>query len=81
MNNTALLAKQTAVTKEKNGRVPKVFFITEKDNIVLQDFQEWIIERTGPYAKVKLIKNSDHMAMLSKPKKLCSELLKITYDI
>ncbi|XP_057450986.1 methyl jasmonate esterase 1-like isoform X1 [Lotus japonicus] len=78
MNNTALLAKQTAVTKEKNGRVPKVFFITEKDNIVLQDFQEWIIERSGPYAKVKLIKNSDHMAMLSKPKKISSELLKIT---
>ncbi|XP_057437281.1 methyl jasmonate esterase 1-like [Lotus japonicus] len=81
MSNVALLVNQTAVTKYKNGRVPKVFFITEKDNLISQNFQEWIIERTGPYAQVKLIKNSDHMAMLSKPKKLCSELLKITYDI
>ncbi|XP_057451754.1 methyl jasmonate esterase 1-like [Lotus japonicus] len=77
-SNVELLSKQTAVTKDKNGRVPKVFFITEKDNLQTQDNQEWIIERTGPYVEVKVIQGSDHMAMLSKPKKLSSELLKYT---
>ncbi|XP_057451755.1 methyl jasmonate esterase 1-like [Lotus japonicus] len=79
-SNVELLSKQTAVTKNKNGRVPKVFFITEKDNLLTQDFQEWVIERTGPYAEVKVILGADHMAMLSKPKKLY-KLLKRTIHI
>ncbi|KAK7286959.1 hypothetical protein RJT34_22336 [Clitoria ternatea] len=73
------LWKQTAVTKYRNGRVPKVFLITQKDNLQTEDFQMWIIERTGPYAEVKLIEDSDHMATFSNPKKLSSELLEIAY--
>jgi len=79
MNDVKLLTKQTAVTKNRNGRVPKVFIIAEKDNLITGDFQRWIIQNTGPYADVKKIENSDHMAMFSKPKELSLELLKIAY--
>ncbi|TKY68871.1 putative methylesterase 19 [Spatholobus suberectus] len=78
-SDVKLLTKQTAVTKYKNGRVPKFFIISEKDNVLTEDFQRWIIESTGPFAEVKVIKDSDHMVMFSKPKKLSSELLKIAY--
>lgn len=53
--------------------------ISEKDNLHTEDFQRWVIESTGPYAEVKVIKDSDHMVMFSKPKKLSFELLKIAY--
>ncbi|KAG5037469.1 hypothetical protein AAZX31_07G111900 [Glycine max] len=78
-SDVKLLMKQTAVTKYKNGRVSKVFIISEKDNLHTEDFQRWVIESTGPYAEVKVIKDSDHMVMFSKPKKLSFELLKIAY--
>ncbi|RDY00975.1 Salicylic acid-binding protein 2, partial [Mucuna pruriens] len=65
LSNVKLLTKQTAVTKNKNGRVPKVFIITEKDNLITEDFQRWIIENTAPYAEVKVIKDSDHMPIKS----------------
>ncbi|XP_020207973.1 salicylic acid-binding protein 2 [Cajanus cajan] len=77
MNNVKLLTEQTAVTKNKNGRVSKVYIISEKDNLKTEDIQRWIIESTGPYVEVILIKDSDHMVLFSKPEKLSSELLKI----
>ncbi|XP_020235830.2 methylesterase 3 [Cajanus cajan] len=77
MNDVKLLTEQTAVTKNKNGRVSKVYIISEKDNSLTEDIQRWIIESTGPYAEVIVIKDSDHMVMFSKPEKLSSELLKI----
>ena len=80
ISDAKLLRKQTALTKYKNGRVSKVFIIAEKDNIQTEDFQRWIIEGTGPYADVKVIKDSDHMVMFSRPKKLSFELLKIAYE-
>ncbi|KAJ1439576.1 Alpha/Beta hydrolase fold [Sesbania bispinosa] len=79
VGDVELVSKQTAVTKYKNGRVPKIFIIAEKDNLFTQDFQEWIIDRTGTYAEVKVMENSDHMVMFSKPEKLSSKLLKIAY--
>lgn len=78
-SDVKLLTKQTVVTKNKNGRVSKVYIISQKDNLNIEDFQRWIIESTGPYAEIKVIKDSDHMVMFSKPKKLSSELLKIAY--
>nr|KYP46535.1 Esterase PIR7B [Cajanus cajan] len=77
MNDVKLLTEQTAVTKNKNGRVSKVYIISEKDNLLTEDMQRWIIECTGPYAEVIVIKDSDHMVLFSKPEKLSSELLKI----
>ncbi|CAJ1948934.1 unnamed protein product [Sphenostylis stenocarpa] len=70
MSDLKLFTKQTAVTRNRNGRVSKVFIISGKDNLFTEDFQRWLIQNTGPFADVKLIKNSDHMAMLSKPKEL-----------
>ncbi|XP_014515456.1 salicylic acid-binding protein 2-like [Vigna radiata var. radiata] len=79
MSDVKLLEKQSAVSKKRNGRVSKVFIIAEKDNLIPKEFQRWIIQNTGPFADVKKIKNSDHMVMISKPKELALELLKIAY--
>ncbi|KEH17958.1 alpha/beta fold hydrolase [Medicago truncatula] len=78
-NDIKLVLKETRVTKQRNGRVPKVFIISKGDNIIKEDMQLWIIERTGPYVEVKVIKDSDHMVMFSKPKKLTSHILKIAH--
>jgi pimeloyl-ACP methyl ester carboxylesterase len=73
-----LLLKETAVTNHRNGRVPKFFIISKSDNLITEDLQMWMIQRSGPFAEVKVIKDSDHMVMFSKPKKLSSYLLKIS---
>ncbi|XP_058743347.1 methyl jasmonate esterase 1-like [Vicia villosa] len=72
-----LLKNETAVTNDRNGRVPKIFIISKSDNLITEDLQRWMIERSGPFADVKVIKDSDHMVMFSKPQKLTSILLKI----
>ncbi|KAK7350482.1 hypothetical protein VNO77_09171 [Canavalia gladiata] len=74
-----LITKETKVTKGRNGRVAKVYIITEKDNLLTKDSQMWIIEKTGPFANVKVIEDSDHMVMFSKSKRLSSELIEIAY--
>ncbi|KAL5061502.1 hypothetical protein RYX36_023239 [Vicia faba] len=76
-NDYDLLLKETAVTYDRNGRVPKVFIIGKKDKLVSEDFQRWIIERSGPYAEVRVIRNADHMVIVSKPRTLTSLLLRI----
>ncbi|KAL5061507.1 hypothetical protein RYX36_023244 [Vicia faba] len=76
-NDVELLKKETAVTNDRNGRVPKIFIINKSDNLITEDFQKWIIERSGPFAEMKVIKDSDHMVMFSKPNQLSSILLKI----
>jgi len=78
-NDKKLLLKETRVTKERNGRVPKVFIISKEDNLLTEDFQMWMIENTRPYVEVKVIKDSDHMVMFSKPRKLTSHILKIAH--
>ncbi|KAJ1415457.1 Serine aminopeptidase, S33 [Sesbania bispinosa] len=76
-SDVELLLKETTVTNERNGRVPKIFIISKRDNLVTEDTQRWMINRTGPFAELKVIKDSDHMVMFSKPMKLSSHLLKI----
>ncbi|XP_061358005.1 methyl jasmonate esterase 1-like [Gastrolobium bilobum] len=76
-NDVELLLKETTVTNDRNGKVPKVFIISKRDNLITEDIQKWMIERTGPFAELKMIKDSDHMVIFSKPKKLSSRLLKI----
>ncbi|KAK7286958.1 hypothetical protein RJT34_22335 [Clitoria ternatea] len=78
-NDVELLLKETSVTKDGNGRVPKVYIISKRDNLITQDMQMWMIERTGPFAELKVIEDSDHMVMFSKPKKLSSTLLQIAH--
>ncbi|XP_022751314.1 salicylic acid-binding protein 2-like [Durio zibethinus] len=67
----------TAVTKEEYGLVPRVYIVCNKDNIIKEDFQRWMIENNPP-DEVKLITDSDHMVMFSKPNELCSCLQEIT---
>ncbi|WJX27989.1 hypothetical protein P8452_16759 [Trifolium repens] len=72
-----LLLKETKVTNHRNGRVPKIFIISKSDSLITEDLQMWMIKRSGPFAELKVIKDSDHMVMFSKSKKLSSTLLKI----
>ncbi|XVE82727.1 hypothetical protein DITRI_Ditri16bG0029400 [Diplodiscus trichospermus] len=39
------LNRDTAVTKEKYGSVPRVYIVCNKDNVIKEDFQRWIIEK------------------------------------
>ncbi|EOX91291.1 hypothetical protein QUC31_003035 [Theobroma cacao] len=68
--------KATAVTKEKYGSVRRVYIVCNKDNIIREDFQRWMIGNSPP-DEVKLIADSDHMVMFSKPNELCSCLQEI----
>jgi hypothetical protein len=57
--------------------VSKFFIISKSDNLITEDLQMWMIKRSGPFAKLIVIKDSDHLVMFSKPKKLSSSLLKV----
>ncbi|CAK8560001.1 unnamed protein product [Lathyrus sativus] len=76
-NNEELFLKESKVSKEKNGNVAKVFIISKGDISLIDDLQSWMIERSGPYAEVNEINDSDHMVMFSNPKELSSLLQKI----
>ncbi|XP_058745245.1 methyl jasmonate esterase 1-like [Vicia villosa] len=78
-NNEELFLKESKVSMDKNGRVPKVFIISKDDISLVDDLQTWMIERSGPYAEVNVINDSDHMVMFSKPKELSSLLQQIAY--
>ncbi|XP_027186204.1 methyl jasmonate esterase 1-like [Cicer arietinum] len=72
-----LSLKETTITNHKNSRVSKIFIISKRDNLIREDLQMWMIQKSAPFAKVTFIKNSDHVVMFSQPKKLSSFLLKI----
>ncbi|KAL5061512.1 hypothetical protein RYX36_023249 [Vicia faba] len=69
-----LFLKEMKVSMEKNGRVPKIFIICKGDNMIKEESQRWIIEKSGPFVEVNEINDSDHMVMFSKPKELTSLL-------
>ncbi|XVF15638.1 hypothetical protein REPUB_Repub09cG0171600 [Reevesia pubescens] len=69
-------SKATAVTKERYGSVRRVYIMCDKDNLIKEDLQRWMIENNPP-DEVKLISDSDHMVMFSKPNELCSCLQEI----
>ncbi|XP_042974765.1 esterase PIR7B-like isoform X2 [Carya illinoinensis] len=74
--DSSTLQKETKLSREKYGQVPRVYIICEKDNGIKEDFQRWMIEN-NPAPEVKVIAGSDHMVMFSQPKELCSLLLEI----
>ena len=76
-NDEELFLKETKVSMEKNGKVPKIFIICKEDNLIKEDSQRWIIEKSGPFVEVNEINDSDHMVMFSKPKELSSLLQQI----
>ncbi|XP_004514197.1 methyl jasmonate esterase 1-like isoform X2 [Cicer arietinum] len=69
--------KETTMSMENNGSVPKVYIISNGDNLLTSDSQMWMVERSGPFVEVKVIMDSDHMVMFSKPNQLTSLLLEI----
>ena len=64
------LAKESLLSKEKFGSVDRVYVVLEKDEVMKEDFQRWVIDDSPP-KEVKFIAGADHMGMMSKPKELC----------
>ncbi|KAJ9177199.1 hypothetical protein P3X46_012438 [Hevea brasiliensis] len=60
-------------TKERYGSVHRVYIVCDQENDV---FQRLMIENNPP-DEVKVIPDSDHMVMFSKPHDLCSSLMEI----
>lgn len=69
-------AKESLLSKEKYGSVDRVYVMLEKDEIMKEEFQRWVIDDSPPKA-VKFIARADHMVMLSKPRELCTCLQEI----
>ncbi|KAE9611192.1 hypothetical protein Lal_00012107 [Lupinus albus] len=76
-NDVQLLLNETSLSNGRNGRVPKVFIISERDKLITKDIQMWMIGKNGPFAEIKVIKNSDHMVMFSQPMDLTFHLINI----
>lgn len=73
------LAEQSLLTEAKYGSVQRVFVVCKEDEVMKQDFVQWMIDNS-PTEQVKLIDGADHMVMLSKPKDLCKILLKVAHN-
>ncbi|KAM7510286.1 hypothetical protein LguiB_009161 [Lonicera macranthoides] len=50
------------LTKENYGTVRRVFVVSEKDNMIFEEKQRWMIENNQPN-DAKVISGSDHMVM------------------
>ena len=62
-------------TKERYGSVPSVYIKCTKDEIITEDFQQWMINRASVNEVIEI--DADHMVMLSKPCELFNHLLKV----
>lgn len=70
------LEEKTKVCREKYGSVRRVYIVCDKDNVVHEDFQRWMIDN-NPTDEVKVILGSDHMPMFCKPLQLSAFLQEI----
>ncbi|KAL6338488.1 hypothetical protein AAG906_020584 [Vitis piasezkii] len=70
------LLKETTVTKEKYGTVRRVYIVCDKDKVLEEDFQRWMIKNSLT-DEVKVILGSDHMPMFCKPLDLYTYLQEI----
>ncbi|XAR57836.1 Polyneuridine-aldehyde esterase [Bertholletia excelsa] len=70
------LAKAEKFTNERYGSVTRVYILCANDNVIVKEFQRWMIENSG-VTEVKEIDGADHMAMLSAPQQLSDHLLDI----
>ncbi|BFG38962.1 hypothetical protein CerSpe_252370 [Prunus speciosa] len=64
------------LTKEKYGSVRRVFIVSGQDQAIVLDVQNYII-RNNPPDEVKVISDSDHYVMISRPLKLFFHLQNI----
>lgn len=72
------MSKEMIFSSKRYGRIRRVFIVAVEDKTLPKEFQQWMIE-TNPPNEVKEIKGSDHMAMMSKPLKLFTLLLRIAH--
>ncbi|EEF40033.1 methyl jasmonate esterase 1 [Ricinus communis] len=70
------IEREAVFSRNRYGAVPRIYIVCGQDNMVNQDLQRWVI-RTNPPDEVKVIPDSDHMVMFSKPQELCSCLEEI----
>lgn len=68
--------KMKNFSNEGYGSVTRVYVVCEKDLIITEEFQRWMIQNSGIKNVVEL-KGADHMAMFSKPQELSNSLLEI----
>ncbi|XP_030529649.1 methyl jasmonate esterase 1-like [Rhodamnia argentea] len=69
----AKMKEEVAVTKAKYGTVRRVYIVCDRDLILTEDVQRWMVEMNPP-DEAKVISGSDHMVMFSKPHELCHAL-------
>ncbi|KAG8642534.1 methylesterase 10 [Manihot esculenta] len=67
---------EAELTKERHGTVPRIYIVCGQDKTLKLDLQRWMIQQNPP-DEVKLISDSDHMVMFSKPQELCCCLQEI----
>lgn len=72
-----VLVKEMALCEEHYGLVRRVYILSDKDRVIKEKLQRWMIEENPP-DEVKLIQDSDHMVMFSKPQELSSCLQHIS---
>ncbi|XP_021809481.1 methylesterase 4-like [Prunus avium] len=61
-----LFDEEIKLTKEKYGSVPRVYIVCDQDLTIGEDVQRWMIKESPPH-EIKMINDSDHMLMFSKP--------------
>ncbi|TMW85432.1 hypothetical protein EJD97_023164 [Solanum chilense] len=71
-------AKGIVVSSKRYGTIRRVFIVAVEDKTLPKEFQHWMIKNNPP-DEVKKISGSDHMAMMSKPLKLFTLLLRIAH--
>lgn len=67
------LVRGDLLTKENYGSVDGVFIGLEDDEVMVEEFQRWMVDKS-PTKEVRFISGAGHMVMLSKPKELCQLL-------
>ncbi|KAI5665888.1 hypothetical protein M9H77_15741 [Catharanthus roseus] len=73
------LSKRPNFSKEGHGSVKRAYILCHEDKAIPLDFQQWMIHNSIGVEQVKDIKDADHMAMLSKPKRVCDHLLDVAH--
>lgn len=70
------VAKMKKFSNEGYGSVTRVYVVCDKDLIITEEFQRWMIANSGVKNVVE-IKGADHMPMFSKPQELSNAFLEI----
>ncbi|CAB4287534.1 unnamed protein product [Prunus armeniaca] len=70
------VAKMKNFSNEGYGSVTRVYVVCDKDLIITEEFQRWMIANSGVKNVVE-IKGADHMPMFSKPQELSNAFLEI----